>query len=70
MGIILPIFLGIMISQYKDPYKPIRISWFMSSKGCVVHVANVAHLRTSLLTATTGRSTTVTGEPFFVNPVA
>ena len=42
MGIILPIFLGIMISQYKDPYKPIRISWFMSSKSCVVHVANVA----------------------------
>ena len=25
-------------------------------------------LRTSLLTATTGRSTTVTGDPFFVNP--
>ena len=26
-GIILPNYVGIIISQYKDPYKPIRIQW-------------------------------------------
>ena len=34
---ILPSYIGKIISQYKDPNKPIRISWFMSAKsfeGC------------------------------------
>ena len=30
---ILPNYMGIIRNQYKDPYKPIRISWFMSAKG-------------------------------------
>ena len=36
---ILPNYMGIIISQYKDPYKPIRIQWN------VIRVLNAAHVR-------------------------
>ena len=32
---ILPSYIGIIISHYKDPYESIRISWFMSANGFV-----------------------------------
>ena len=32
-GILLPSYVGIMISYYKDPYKPTRIQWKVRDPG-------------------------------------
>ena len=41
-------FGGITRSQYKDPYKPISISWFMSAKG-LLHAAQFPFKNTLFL---------------------
>ena len=46
-------YMGILICQYKDPYKPIRISHGMSAWWVVVHVA---HLEALLAAAFLGPS--------------
>ena len=37
-GLLLPNYMGILISQYKDPYKPTRIQWKVGGFFCVAHL--------------------------------
>ena len=52
-GLLLPNYMGILISQYKDPYKPTRIQWesrrvFLRSSFVEIYHSNQPNVGNSM----------------------